>query len=97
MFNISTKDKYIEKNKTKGTSRVTIGYLQVYTGTYRLVVSRCGAMRLIYTQHTGVSECACFRTNVFFFHANIHKKDCEFLCSHDILVASAHATIAKEA
>ncbi len=31
----------------------------------------------------------------FFFHANIHKTDCEFLRLNDILVASDRATIAK--
>ncbi len=40
-----------------------------------------------------------FRTCVLsykhFFHANIHKTDCEFLRSHDILVASYRAIIVK--
>ena len=34
MFIVSTKDTYVEKNKTKGTSRVTIGHLpDYYTAT----------------------------------------------------------------
>ncbi len=34
MFKVTPKDKYSEKNKTKGTSRVTIGYLpDYYTAT----------------------------------------------------------------
>ncbi len=37
----------------------------------------------------------CMLSYEHFFHANIHKTDWEFLRSHDILVASDHATIVK--
>ena len=39
----------------------------------------------------------CVLSYEHFFHANIHKTACEFLHSHDILVASARATIVKAA
>ena len=36
---------------------------------------------------------SCVLSYEHFFHANINKTDCEFLRSHDILVASDRATI----
>ncbi len=49
MFKVSPKDNYDEKNKTKGTPRVTIGYLpDYYTATYRLLYHGYGVMRQTY-------------------------------------------------
>ncbi len=48
MFKVSLKGKYAERNKTKGTSRVTIGYLPDYYRHIWTIVSRYGAMRLTY-------------------------------------------------